>query len=498
MIKGVGRIERIDAGGLLHDQEESTAGEAVAGMIRHGFGCSPRPLAFTPQFFANTPLDRWFREGGRAEMGHRLQFGRTRDEVHAYGGDLWCSELALAVCAQDGLDAGFNHLDTPSFSLTGDSVPARDEHALAITPGYSQDHRPDLHQAVLERRGSQDGGVPVMRHSWDGHAADTPLVQERAQALRATWREAPRPRYLGADAKLDTEEHAPNLATLGFLPRIPGTLTLVTQVITPARQGDPWQSRKARTRDQRLALCPYGMAQRWLVVWSQAALEGAEARVHNAWPREAEAIPQPLVHLHATRFETPPQAHEAFSALAQTWRDHQVESAALLDHTRSGKNGRPTAAPPSRAIEWPRQAQVRLDAKRIAAATHHTACCVLGTTIDTEPLRDAEVIASDNAQSQAPGGFRFLHDPWVFVASLLVTKPCRMQGLVRVMTLALLVYALAQRRRRREVARQTETIPPHITPPTSRPTLRWVFQVLDGLERVRVTVDGQVRDLRTG
>ena len=498
MSKGLGRIERIDAGWRLHDQEESTAGEAVAGMIRNGFGCSPRPVAFTPQFFANTPLDRWCREGGRAERCHRFPFGRTRDEVHAYGGDLWCSERALAVWAQEGLDAGFNHRDTPSVSLTGDSVPARDAHALAITHGDSQDHRPDVHQAVLALRGSQAGGVPVMRHRWDGHAADTPLVQERAQALRATLREAPSPRDLGADAKLYTEEKAPNLATLGLLPRIPGTRKLVTQVIPQALPGDTWPYRKARTHDQRLALCPDGMAQRWLVVWSQAALERAEASVHNAWPREADAIQQPLLHLHATRFEPPTPAQEAFSALAQTWRYHQVEAAALLDHKRSGKNGRPTAATPSRAIAWQRQAQVRLDAKRIAAATPQTACCVLGTTIETEPLRDAEVIASDNAPSQAQGGFRFLHDPWVFVASLFVTQPCRMQGLVRVMPRARLVYAVAQRRRRRAVARQTETIPHHSTPPTSRPTLRWVLQVLDGIERVRVTVDGQVRALRTG
>jgi transposase len=36
-----------------------------------------------------------------------------------------------------------------------------------------------------------------------------------------------------------------------------------------------------------------------------------------------------------------------------------------------------------------------------------------------------------------------------FVSSLVVKNPCRMQGLLMVMTLALLVYAVAQRRLRR-------------------------------------------------
>ena len=51
------------------------------------------------------------------------------------------SELALSVCLQEGIDARFNHLDTTSFSLTGAYVPDSDEHAIAITHGYSQDHR---------------------------------------------------------------------------------------------------------------------------------------------------------------------------------------------------------------------------------------------------------------------------------------------------------------------------------------------------------------------
>ena len=34
--------------------------------------------------------------------------------------------------------------------------------------------------------------------------------------------------------------------------------------------------------------------------------------------------------------------------------------------------------------------------------------------------------------------------------------------------------------------------------PTPSPTLRWIVQRLDGLQRVRVTVQGQVHDLLEG
>ena len=255
VIKDLRIVEMLDARLGLHDQEEITAGEAVAGMILNGLGFSDRPLTLTPQFFANKPLDLLFREGVDAEMFNRFQLGRTLDEVHAYGCDLLLSELALAVCSQEDIDVRFNHLDTTSFSLTGDYVPESDEHAIAITHGYSKDHRPDLKQAVLELMVSQDGGVPLLSKSWDGNASDTQIFQERAQALIATLQASPSPRSLVADAKLYTEENAANLKKLGFITRIPGTLKLVTQVITQALRWDTWHSLDETTRYQPMVLC---------------------------------------------------------------------------------------------------------------------------------------------------------------------------------------------------------------------------------------------------
>lgn len=123
---------------------------------------------------------------------------------------------------------------------------------------------------------------------------------------------------------------------------------------------------------------------------------------------------------------------------------------------------------------------------------------MLGSNIAAEQRSDAEVIVGYKGPSHAEGGCRFLKDPLVFVSSLFVKNPCRMPGLLMGMTLALLVYSVAQRRLRQEWARQNDTIPHQITQPTSRPTLRWVFQGLEGIERVRLMVDGQVRDLITG
>ena len=498
VIKELGIIEMIDARVPPHDQEEITTGEAIAGMIVNGLGFANRPLSLTPQFFANKPLDLLFRPGVCADLFNRFKLGRSLDDVSSYGCDLLLSELALAVCAQEGIAQRFNHLDTTSFSLTGDYIPDSDEHAIAITYGYSKDHRPDLKQAVVELMVSQDGGVPLLCKSWDGNTSDIEVFQERAQALIETLKNSPSPRSLVADGKLYHEDNAAHLKSLGFITRIPQTLNIVSQVIRQALEMDTWQHLDEQTGYQCLELCHFGIEQRWLVVQSQAAAWRAEATLSKAQKREHEAITQQLFHLHAKRFETPQLAQEALAAVSKKWKYHQVASSQLLEHKRYATKGRPTPTTPIKATEWQLHARVRPDVERIQQAKRYHACFVLGSNIEPEQLSDAEVIAGYKGQAQAEGGFRFLKDPLFFVSSLFVKKPSRIQGLLMVMTLALLVYAAAQRRLRQELARQHETIPHQINHPTNRPTLRWVFQVLEGIERVRVQVAGQVQELITG
>jgi transposase len=271
VMKDLRLIELIDARLLPDEQEEMTPGEARAGMILNGFGFTNRPVSLTPPFFANTPLDVLLREGVQAAMFNRFKLGRTLAEVDVYGGELLCSALALAVCRQAGIDPRFPHLDTTSFSLSGESVPESDAQAMRIPHGSSKEHRPDLTPAVWERMGSQAGGVPWVRKSWDGNTSETQIFQERAQARIATFHGSPRPRYLGAEAKLYPADNAATLKALGCIPRMPGTLQLVSPVITPALPWDRGQRLDETPRYQERALCHYGMAQRWLVVSSQAA-----------------------------------------------------------------------------------------------------------------------------------------------------------------------------------------------------------------------------------
>jgi transposase len=88
-------------------------------------------------------------------------------------------------------------------------------------------------------------------------------------------------------------------------------------------------------------------------------------------------------------------------------------------------------------------------------------------------------------------GFRFLKDPLFFADSLFLKKPVRIMALMMIMGLALLIYALAERQQRLGLEKSNEKIPDQKGKLTSTPTIRWVFQVFEGIDILSVWVNGQ-------
>lgn len=498
VIKDLGIIEKIDERIPPDPDEQITTGEAVAGMILNGLGFSQRPPSLTPQFFVNKPLERLFRPGVQADHFNRFKLGRSLDKVFDYGCDTLFSELSLAACQQDGVDRRFRHVDTTTFSLHGDYVPETDEQAILITHGYSKAHRPDLKQAVLELMTAQDGGIPLVSQSWDGNASDNAIFQERAKALIDEFKASPTPAFMVADSKLYTEKNAPFLAQVPFLTRIPESLQVAQQVIAQAWAWNHWEGLDANYRFQRIDLGHYGIEQRWLVFTSQSGWEQAEQAVAKGQQKERETIDKQLYHLQAQRFSSEEEARIQLDRLAQKWTYHQVDQTTCTSHIHYAGKGRPTSDTPIKSIAWQLQATVAVDPEKQRAHTQRKASFVLGTSIPAQEVKDEELLPHYKGQGTAERGFRFLKEPVFFTSSLFVKKPSRIQGLLMVMTLALLVYSLAQRRLRQALAQQGETLPNQIGLPTATPTLRWIFQLLDGIHVVTVTLQHQVRVIIDG
>jgi transposase len=73
-----------------------------------------------------------------------------------------------------GIQTQHLHIDTTSFSVSGDYAIKEegDPVPLAITYGYSRDHRQDLKQWMLALATTHDGDVPIFLKPLDGNSGD--------------------------------------------------------------------------------------------------------------------------------------------------------------------------------------------------------------------------------------------------------------------------------------------------------------------------------------
>lgn len=89
------------------------------------------------------------------------------------------------------------HVDTTSFSVSGAYAAAEeadaaetDAHAIAVTYGYSRDHRADLKQWMLALATTRQGDVPLFCQALDGNASDKVSLLAAVEALTEQLRPA--------------------------------------------------------------------------------------------------------------------------------------------------------------------------------------------------------------------------------------------------------------------------------------------------------------------
>ena len=67
------------------------------------------------------------------------------------------------------------------------------------------------------------------------------------------------------------------------------------------------------------------------------------------------------------------------------------------------------------------------------------------------------------------------------VNSFSVKTKRRIEALMMIMTLCLLVYNFAQYRVRKTLEETNETLPNQVGTPIQNPTLKWIFQIMEGI-----------------
>jgi transposase len=471
--------------------ERVSVGTATVAMILNGLGFSNRRLYLVPQFFATKAVERLLGPGITAEDLNDDCLGRTLDWLYAHDPTTLFAGIALRARRAFGVSARQVHVDTTSFAVTGEYAADLDAHTLAVTYGYSRDHRADLKQWMLALATTRQGDVPLFCQALDGNASDkvslVAAVEALADQLRAAAAEAEEDEAAAtfvADSGLYSAENVARLSSAGvrWISRVPDTSMEARTALAVA--DDAWQQEGdlfwAADR-------PAPQGERWVVVRTTQGEERARATLRRQVDKTREQWEKTLWHLGNQRFACAPDAQAALEQHLKkcpAWLSVQTQ---LVEQPKHVQPGRPRTGATPDHVEWQIVATLAVDEAAVARAVRRQASFLVATNVlDLTQLADQELIQTYKGQHSVERGFAFLKDPLFLASSVFVKKPERIVALSLVMVLCLLVYRLAEHRLRQQLATTGQTIPSQVNKPTDRPTMRWVFQCFEGVDLLHI------------
>ena len=155
--------------------------------------------------------------------------------------------LAWQARQRFGIKAHYLHIDTTSLSVSGEyaSKEEGDPVPLAITYGYSRDHRQDLKQWMLALATTHDEDVPVFLRPLDGNSSDkvslSATVKEVMKQLREELPEGQEQQIAVFDSGgySETNVKSYNQVNMLWITRVPETSTAAKTALE--EEYEQWQ-----------------------------------------------------------------------------------------------------------------------------------------------------------------------------------------------------------------------------------------------------------------
>ena len=266
----IGLVETIDTF-IGQTNRKVSVGQAVMVMILNALGFVGRPLYLTPEFFSNKPVNLLIHPQMQASDFNDDSLGRALDALYEKGVTEAFATVASKALATYGVEHRFVHLDSTTFSLHGAyEADSDDENAIQVTHGYSRDYRPDLKQVVVQLLCSYRSQIPVWLEVLDGNQADKTSFPSTINSYLAQLQEGETP-YFIADSALYTANNLRTLSNVRWICRVPETIKAVKELYQTVSLEAMQPATENGYRFLSIESCYGDVAQRWLIVYSQAA-----------------------------------------------------------------------------------------------------------------------------------------------------------------------------------------------------------------------------------
>jgi transposase len=479
---------------IAGEQRRSVSvGTATVAMILNGLGCNNRQLYLVPQYFENKPVEHLLGKGISADMLNDDCLGRTLDWIWEHDVTTLFAGLAFQARQRFGIKAQNLHIDTTSFSVSGDYATEEEGTPvpIAITYGYSRDHREDLKQWMLALATTHDGDIPIFLRPLDGNSSDKEHLRAAVKEVMAQLREHLPEEHEQRIAVFDSGGYSEanmksyNEANIWWISRVPETSTAAR---TALEEHEQWHLLSDGSGEYAIRLMdlPQGK-ERWVIVRTNAHLRAAKEHLEKKVKKTQKEWEKRLWHLSKQAFGCQTDAQTAWEKALKGKPSWVIATCTLKEQKQYQQRGRPKKEAVADQTVWYLVPTLMVDQQEVTVLARKQAAFIVATNIlEEQRLSHEQVISTYKEQGGVERGFRFLKDPLFLASSIFVKKPERVIALSFVMVLCLLVYRLAEHLLRRQLVATEQTLPNQINKPTNRPTMRWIFQCFEGIDLLHI------------
>ncbi len=478
--------QRIDDRLQCDSQRKVSPGRAVVAMILNGLGFTNRRLYLTDQFFESKAIERLLGSDLNAKDITDYTLGHALDDIAEYGSSKLFAEVAFGIAIDNNLLEDKNHLDTTSILVHGAYEINDDPKTVEIVHGFSKDHRPDLKQIVLSLVVNGSSSIPLWMEPLDGNSSDKVSFHDtikKVEDFRAQIDVKGKFKWI-ADAALYTKEKLLKSNDYVWVTRVPENITEAKALVEKVDEEIAWVEEEGGYKIAEYKSFYGGIEQRWLLVFSGQAYERERKTLEKKLKREEEELKQALWHFGNQEFHCERDARKAFEEFKERYKLHVVMGELVAVDKYSGR-GRPKKGEEKVVIGYRMNTAFEKNQKEIAKLLNKKGRFILATNeLDSQGYTSKQILEEYKEQQDVEGGFRFLKDPWFMLDSIFLKLPRRIEALMMVMTLCLLVYNVGQYKLRKRLKEDCITLPNQLGKETSNPTLKWIFQIMEGIDVV--------------
>lgn len=487
--------EKIDQKLGVDKQRKVSPGQAVKAMILNGLGFTNRRLYLTHQFFKNKPVNTLLENNAiTSEDLTDYTLGHTLDEIFKYGTSKLFGEIAFSIAIENNLLGNMNHLDTTSISVEGEykttdteSVNDIEPKAIKLTHGHSKDHRQDLKQAVLSLVVNGPSSIPIWMDPLDGNNSDKNSFHETIKKVQDFQKQINVEKNFKwvADSALYSKDKLLNNNNYIWLTRVPETIKEVKLLLDKTEQEINWELKDNGYKIASFKSNYGDLEQRWLLVYSEQAYKREAATLEKNIQKKEKTLISSVKNLNKKTFEN---ENEIIMALRNLEKNNKFFdfSYKINEKFKYAKSGKPKINSQKISEGYKVELNFSRNISLIEKTLNRKGKFILATNdLDADNYPNENMLMEYKEQQKVEGGFRFLKDPWFMVDSIFLKLPSRIEALMMVMTLCLMVYNVAQYKLRKTLQENDETLPNQINKKIKNPTLKWIFQIMEGINIVQ-------------